>query len=338
VGTDNVSVQTALVNSIDHLRQPIADADVEIVQLGRGQLNGSLTKVVFPTLAYSKTDFSLPLRTSGILGTQNLTICMLLGSDGRSSSWARELSRGDVFFSAPGRNFDAVFGERSEVAGISMTPEAIAAMFAGEPMFADVGYWLQNHQYSCAPHLRDRLIARVLEISQWLEQGTALSAGAADFWQRALIEAFTATFVQTMPPDSNDRIPSALRVVREVENYLDHHAQRAVHISELCAVLRTSRRTLHRAFHDVLGIGPIAFLRHHRLCSVHSRLRSGDPSTTHVTDVATEFGFLELGRFSHYYATLFGEYPSQTLHRGPTGGVVRPAARLVRAPDHTDAA
>ena len=24
-------------------------------------------------------------------------------------------------------------------------------------------------------------------------------------------------------------------------------------------------------------------------------------------------GFYELGRFSHYYRTMFGEYPSQTL-------------------------
>ena len=62
VGSDDFAVHTALVNSIDHLRQPIADADIEIVQLGRGQLNGSLTKVILPTLAYSKTDFSLPLR------------------------------------------------------------------------------------------------------------------------------------------------------------------------------------------------------------------------------------------------------------------------------------
>jgi AraC-like DNA-binding protein len=318
VDTDDFAVHTAQVNSIDHLRQPIADADIEIVQLGRGQLNGSLTKAIFPTLAYSKTNFSLPLRTSGILGTQNLTICMLLHSEGRSSSWARDLHRGDVFFSAPGRNFDAVFGECSEVAGISITPEAIATMFAGEPALADVGYWLQNHQYPCAPHLREPIIARVREISEWLQRGSALSSGAADFWQRALIEAFTATFVHVMPQDRGEIIPSGLRLVREVENYLDRHVQRAVHISELCAMLGTSRRTLHRAFHDVLGIGPIAFLRHHRLCSVHSRLRQGHPSTTHVTDVATEFGFLELGRFSHYYATLFGEYPSQTLQRAPS--------------------
>ena len=310
------TVRTALVSSIDHLRQPIADADVEIVQLGRGQLSGSLTKAIFPTLAFSKTDFSLPLRTSGILGTQNLTICMLLGSDGRSASWGHELHRGDVFFSAPGRNFDGVFGARSKVAGISITPEAIATMFAGEPQLADIGFWTQNHHYSCEAGLRDAIARRVLEISSWLEHGAAMSSATADFWQRTLIEAFTASFINALPPDIGETVPSTLRLVREVENYLNDHSQRPVHISELCAVLGTSRRTLHRAFHDVLGIGPIAFLRHHRLCSVHSRLRRGHPSTTHVTDVATEFGFLELGRFSRYYATLFGEYPSQTLHGG----------------------
>ena len=316
VGEERFSVRTALVSSIDHLRQPIADADVEIVQLGRGQLNGSLTKAIFPTLAFSKTDFSLPLRSCGILGTTNLTICMLLGSDGRSASWGRGLQAGDVFFSAPGRNFDAVWGQRSEVAGISITPDAIATMFTGEPTLADVAFWLNNHQYPCDPHLREATVRRVQQISSWLVHAPDLSDTAAEFWQRALVEAFTSVFVQAMPTDVGETISSTVRLVREVENYLNEHSQRPVHISELCAMLRTSRRTLHRAFHDVLGIGPIAFLRHHRLCSVHSRLRQGHPSTTHVTDVATEFGFLELGRFSHYYATLFGEYPSQTLHKG----------------------
>lgn len=313
------SIGKGVVNSIDHLRQPIADADVEIVQLGHGQLQGSLTKALFPALAFSKTDFSLPLRTSGILGTANLTICMLLDSEGRSSSWARELGRGDVFFSAPGRNFDAVWGARSEVAGISITAESIAAMFAGEPALADVGYWLENRQYSCRPlGFGDAIVARVREISTWLEQGIPMSDAAADFWQRTLIEAFTAILVDEATSEHPSVLPSTLRIVREVEHYLDQHPHRAVHISELCAMLRTSRRTLHRAFHDVLGIGPIAFLRHHRLGSVHSRLREGDPSNMHVTGVATEFGFLELGRFSHYYAKLFGEYPSQTLHRTPS--------------------
>jgi AraC-like DNA-binding protein len=33
-----------------------------------------------------------------------------------------------------------------------------------------------------------------------------------------------------------------------------------------------------------------------------------------VTEIATGFGFLELGRFSVEYRKAFGESPSQTLH------------------------
>jgi AraC family ethanolamine operon transcriptional activator len=90
---------------------------------------------------------------------------------------------------------------------------------------------------------------------------------------------------------------------------------RAVHISELCGRLKISRRTLHRCFEDALGVGPSTFLRQKRLCLVHSALRRSDPEKTMVTDVATEFGFVELGRFSQQYRDLFGEYPHETLRR-----------------------
>jgi transcriptional regulator GlxA family with amidase domain len=102
-------------------------------------------------------------------------------------------------------------------------------------------------------------------------------------------------------------IASTFNIVKDVENYVDLRAHRAVHISEICTSLNISRRTLHRAFDDVLGIGPSAFLRQKRLCSVHSALRRLDSRETRVTDVATEFGFLELGRFSQYYRRLFGD-------------------------------
>jgi AraC family ethanolamine operon transcriptional activator len=107
--------------------------------------------------------------------------------------------------------------------------------------------------------------------------------------------------------------------VREVEQHVDALRDRPVHISEICAALRVSRRTLHRAFHDALGIGPVAFLRHKRLCAAHSALKNADPSRTRVTDIAMEFGFSEMGRFAGYYLSLFGESPSATLRKSAYG-------------------
>lgn len=44
-------------------------------------------------------------------------------------------------------------------------------------------------------------------------------------------------------------------------------------------------------------------------------LALADPTATTITNIATEHGFWELGRFSVAYRNLFGERPSETLHR-----------------------
>jgi AraC-like DNA-binding protein len=80
-------------------------------------------------------------------------------------------------------------------------------------------------------------------------------------------------------------------------------------------VLRVSPSTLENAFKTVTGVTPHAFFLRRRLNQARSVLLREDPLERRVTDIASELGFSELGRFAVRYREMFGESPSQTLRR-----------------------
>ncbi|MBR0960053.1 helix-turn-helix domain-containing protein [Bradyrhizobium japonicum] len=109
-----------------------------------------------------------------------------------------------------------------------------------------------------------------------------------------------------------------------------------LHISALCNALAVSERTLRKAFHTVHGAPPCRHLRMQRLSQARLALLSADGNLATVTEIATLFGFVELGRFSVEYRRVFGESPSKTLQRGATGqahagGRELPSAKLQTA-------
>jgi AraC family ethanolamine operon transcriptional activator len=103
--------------------------------------------------------------------------------------------------------------------------------------------------------------------------------------------------------------------VRRVEEFLDAHEPAATSLAELCAIAGVGERTLEYAFRELLGIPPVRYLRLRRLNRVRRELRAAEPATTRVTDVATRWGFWQLGRFASEYRGLFGEFPSETLFK-----------------------
>ena len=102
-------------------------------------------------------------------------------------------------------------------------------------------------------------------------------------------------------------------------------------ISALCAALSVSERTLRKAFNRVRGVPPCRHLRLLRLSHARRALMDTNSGLSTVTEIATGFGFLELGRFSVEYRRAFGESPSKTLQRASSA-----SAHLVRAAAHED--
>jgi transcriptional regulator GlxA family with amidase domain len=62
-------------------------------------------------------------------------------------------------------------------------------------------------------------------------------------------------------------------------------------------------------------MGPIRYLTLRRMHQVRRALLCAEASNTTVTRVAVDHGFMELGRFSVAYRSLFCESPSETLRR-----------------------
>jgi AraC-like DNA-binding protein len=97
--------------------------------------------------------------------------------------------------------------------------------------------------------------------------------------------------------------------------FLEANPDRPLYLAEICAAIGAAQRTLRASCEEHLRMGPIRYLTLRRMHLVRRALLHSDPSKTTVTQIVTDHGFWELGRFSVTYRTLFGESPSDTLRQ-----------------------
>ena len=104
-------------------------------------------------------------------------------------------------------------------------------------------------------------------------------------------------------------------IVARFEDFLEANPDRPLYLTEICAAIGVAERTLRASCEEHLGMGPIRYLTLRRMHLVRRALTRSDPSRATVTQIVTDHGFWELGRFSVAYRMLFGESPSKTLQR-----------------------
>jgi AraC-like DNA-binding protein len=137
---------------------------------------------------------------------------------------------------------------------------------------------------------------------------------------RAAEHALLAAVVDCLEGEGNIAVPrlgsrNSTAVLRRLHELLDENEGVPLYLMDVCARLGVSRRTLHTACAEHLGLSPHRFLWLRRMRLARQALIAADPRLATVTGIATDLGFWELGRFSVHYKWLFGESPSATLGR-----------------------
>ena len=187
---------------------------------------------------------------------------------------------------------------------------------------------LVNGQQDRQLILHPQLLARTPEvasfrrylkfIAQELERGESL-------FDSSLIatEIQNTIFSMLLSASDNNYLPLETQLeeaclpayVRKATDYIEANLDQPVSLAEITAAAGVHVTTLRKGFKQYHEISPMAYLKQKRLEAARRTLLTAEPLTTSITEVATQWGFLHLGRFARDYHQLFGELPSETLKR-----------------------
>ena len=288
-----------------------------VTQLTPGPCRGQLLRADLGDLGFDAGGFEGDLRMRGAMAKDAFSLVCVLERDGAVNQWGHAVEAGDILIVPPGGELDGRFQGRTALAVVT-APWALirrrAAIWDGR---IDPRLWSEAGVHSPSPPARAACRDALRRCSEMLR---SLDARAPEslvgLLRQALLDGVLTALAQAGDGGSlRQGFLNAARIIRLSEDYLAGEARPGVQIDELCRALGISRRTLYRAFHDLLDVSPKAYLRLKNLSAARGQLLEAADRPTTVTQVALDHGFWELGRFSGAYRTMFGETPSETLRR-----------------------
>ena len=219
---------------------------------------------------------------------------------------------------------------------MSLTPEDLAAV--SEPVIGRPLTLPSFPQWTSPPASVASRLLQLHEAAGHLAK-TAPDILANPEVARGVEEALIEVMILCLTEGHSDDVRNVHRhratVMRRLEEVLTSTPDRPLYMPQLCAMVGASYTVLRDCCQDYLGMSPKYYLWLRRMHLVRRALRIADVEKTTVTEIATDYGFWELGRFAVAYRSLFGEPPSAALRRPPEdskpGEIIEPAWKFVKS-------
>lgn len=299
-------------------QERIRPAEVQIIPTARGDFQAKLSQMELHQLTLQQGWQSLPTVVRAALHRSRSSIMFHTGAAQPSIKVDGVDLLSDVLvLGAPGDEHFFQGASDCSWATLTLTPETYAAAHA-TLVGDDVDPIMRTSVIRPPPGAMARL--RALHQRAMGLIPSATGRGADPGVAKAAEHALLAAVVDCLKGEGNVTAPrlghrNSTVVMRRLYELLDESEGIPLYLTDVCARLGVSRRTLHTACTEHLGLGPHRFLWLRRMQLARQALIAADPRLATVTAIATDLGFWELGRFSVHYKWLFGESPSATLGR-----------------------
>jgi AraC-like DNA-binding protein len=305
-------------------QQSIQNADVKILPTAKGGFRAEITQIGMNRLWLQRFDWSQPQIVTGAARPDRKGFVLIEPTSADLKVCSMTVTPSDIFvigsdtlhmWSAVGLRYGAM----------SLPPEDFHVLCK-----AIIGREFLKQRRNAVVRPESALMSRLLKLHRIVGQ---LALDTPDILElpevrRALEEQLIHVLVRCLAEGANTETNAGgcrhEWVVARFEEFLEANCDRPLYIAEICAGIGVPERTLRASCEENLGMGPIRYLTLRRMHLARQALLRADPSRSSVTRIVTDHGFWELGRFSVAYRLLFGESPSETLHRPSEQALVHP--------------
>jgi AraC-like DNA-binding protein len=311
------------ISRIEDLSDAVYGAGLEATQMSAGHMSGGLLFSQKDGVVCTSGLINGRAALFGPLSPTMITIGVGLRLGGGTRHWLNEVETGNVGVFFPGDEHDSIYTPGSLYATVTLTAEKLEEEAAKNdlvlngPVLGGSGIHTRNLPTEVLAHLR-RSFQDI--------HNNGFAADDATLGDQ-MLSAVIAHLARPPHPAIRGTHPSYHgRIVERARTYIHEHLSEPMSVDEIAAAAYTSRRTLFRAFLDVLDDAPHNYVRRLRLHRIRHDLASEAERACTIALIANTWGIGDLGRMAGWYRELFGERPSDTHAHPPK----RSDSRLAR--------
>jgi AraC-like DNA-binding protein len=313
--------RSAVMNFVDpdQFQEAVQPADLHVVVTGRGRYDASLTLIKLDSLWMQRGEFSLPaVMHSRIPAHRRMFFLQFDAGQAPILHSGTEVAPDEIVCYPLGSEHHYRTTASYRCGGMSLTQEDFAAYekaLIGRAEPAPSAIRVVRPQ----PHLMSRLLKLHKAVTDLVATApdVVLHPEVGRAIEQELARATIACLADPGTAEAHRPSPHRLSVMARFEQMLQAQSDEPLYVTDICASIGVSERTLRLHCQHQLGMSPHRYLWLRRMNLVQRALAHAEPALKTVTEIANDYGFAELGRFAVSYRELFGESPSVALRRRP---------------------